>query len=433
MPHQSDTKQRPSFVEGVSTLILVVPRPLRTTIGALALAGAMITALAACGEARAARNLEIAVQDDPVFLGDSYRSVDRERGFRFLRSIGVSRLRVNLTWAQAMPSRQARARRKPRTIDWSFALYDAMIDAAARHGIRVHLSLAGPAPVWASGNRRLRGGVRPNPRYFGEFARVSARHFEGRIDRYSIWNEPNWRTWLQPLKQGPALYRALYTRAYAAIKRADRRAKVLIGETSPYARPGYSTAPIAFLRRLACVNRKYRRVGRCKPLKADGYAHHPYEFRRPPSYRYPGADNATMGTLSNLTRALDRLARVGALRYNGRGRMPLYLTEFGYFQSGHRALPARTRSRYLQQGFDMALRNPRVKSQLQYLLVSPPRGAASAFFNTALISQRGSRYPQYSALQRWYRKNRGKVKRPPRRLYLPDAPTESTAPTAPAG
>jgi hypothetical protein len=405
---------------------LVVPRPLRAALVGVVLAGALVAALVACGQARAARSLEIAVQDDAVFLGDSYRSVDRERGFRFLRSIGVSRLRVNVTWAQTMSSRQARARRKPSTINWDFSLYDAMIDAAARHGIRVHASLTGPAPVWASGNRSLRGGVRPNVRYFGAFAGVAARHFEGRVDRYSIWNEPNWRTWLQPLSDGPALYRGLYTRGYAAIKRVNRRAKVLIGETSPYARPGLATAPIAFLRSVACVSKRYRRVGRCKPLKADGYAHHPYEFRRPPSYRYPGADNATMGTLSNLTRGLDRLARVGALRFSGGGRMPVYLTEFGYFQSGHRALPASTRSRYLQQGFDMALRNGRVKSQLQYLLVSPPRNSASAFFNTALISQRGSRYPQYSALQRWYRKNRGKVRRPPGEISLPAAPLQPT-------
>ena len=85
-----------------------------------------------------------------------------------------------------------------------------MVDVAAERGIRVHAALTGPAPVWASGNRKLRGGVRPNARYW-EFA-IVAKHFKGRIDRYSIWNEPNWRTWLQPLKSGPRLYRDLYTR-----------------------------------------------------------------------------------------------------------------------------------------------------------------------------------------------------------------------------
>ena len=78
-----------------------------------------------------------------------------------------------------------------------------------------------------------------------------AQHFAGRVDRYSIWNEPNWRTWLGPLKSAPATYRQLYSRGYKAIKQADPRAKVLIGETSPFARPGMSTAPLDFLRKVA--------------------------------------------------------------------------------------------------------------------------------------------------------------------------------------
>ncbi len=130
-----------------------------------------------------------------------------------------------------------------------------------------------------------------------------------------------------------------------------------------------------------------------------------------------------MGTLSNLTRALDRLSRSGALRFSGGRRMPLYLTEFGYFAAGPRALPARQRSRYLAQAFQMALANGRVRSQLQYLLVSPPRNSPGGFFNTGLISRTGAKHPQYRALQRWYRRNRGRVRRPGAAIELPPAPS----------
>jgi hypothetical protein len=368
--------------------------------------------------AEAARNLEIALQDDAVFLGQ--RFMNRERAFRHARAFGVTRLRVNANWAYSMPPSQFRARRKPQQVLWTFYGLDSLIDAAAKHGIRIHLSLTGPAPAWASGNRKV-SGYRPNTRYFTEFASTLAAHVQGRVDRFSIWNEPNWRTWLGPQTIAPRLYRSLYQRGYAAIKKADPRAKVLIGETSPYDRNGFSTAPITFLRKLACVNKRWKRVRRCPVLRADGYAHHPYEFRRPPNYRYPGPNNATMGTLSNLTRALDRIARTGALRSGGRGRMPVYLTEFAYFAAGHRSLPPKQRSRYLAQAFGMALRNGRVKSQLQYLLVSPPRGSPEAFFNTGLMSRSGATYPQYRALRRWYRRNRGRVKRPGGAIQLPPA------------
>jgi Cellulase (glycosyl hydrolase family 5) len=393
----------------------ISPRPL-VLLAALA---AVLSASAALPRpAEAARNLEIALQDDTVFVGQRY--LDRKRAFRLARALGVTRLRVNAHWAWSMSRAQSRARRKPKQVFWGFADLDSLVDAAARNGIRVHLSVTGPAPVWASGNRKI-SGWQPNTRYFGEFASALAAHFKGRVDRYSIWNEPNWRTWLGPLKKGPALYRSLYQRGYAAIKKADPAAKVLIGETSPYARPGFSTAPIAFLRSLACVNKRWKRVRRCPVLKADGYAHHPYDLRHAPNYRYPGADNATMGTLSNLTRAIDRIARTGALRFNGRGRMPLYLTEFGYLQDGHRSLPSKQRSRFLAQAYTMALKNKRVKSQLHYLLVSPPKNSAGAFFNTGLMTRKGKKYPQYRALQRWYKSNRGRLKRPGAAISLPPA------------
>ena len=196
----------------------------------------------------------------------------------------------------------------------------------------------------------------------------------------------------------------------------------MIGETAPFSRAGYATSPLAFLRGVTCVNTKYKRARSCPALKADGYAHHPYDFAHAPDYQYPGPDNVTIGTLSRLTRALDKLSRAGVLRKNGGGRMPLYLTEYGYFASGQRALSKKLRSRYLQQAYTLALKNPRVKSQLQYLLVSPPRNLRASFFDLGLVSTGGKRNAGYNALKRWYGKNRGKVKRPGASIALPPAP-----------
>ena len=407
-------------------------RALASRAGAVAGACSIALAVGACsaGEVRAARGMEIALQDDPVFVGASY--FDRDRGFRAARSLGVTRLRINVNWAFTMSNAQMRARRKPANFGYGFGRYDRAIDTAARYGIRVHASLTGPAPRWATGDRRKPSGRRPNVREFERFVTAAVQYFKGRVDRYSIWNEPNWKTWLGPSRAAPGLYRSLYARGYRAIKAVDPAAKVLIGETSPYRRPGFSSAPLAFLRSVACVNRRYRRAGRCPTLRADGYAHHPYDFAHSPRFRYPGSDNVTMGTLSRLTRALDRLQRAGALRFNGGGRMPVYLTEFGYFASGHRSLPARTRSRYLSQGFQMALRNGRVRSQLQYLLVSPPRRFPWSFFDLGLMTTSGRKHPQFRALQRWYQRNRGRVKRPGGAISLPP-PGGGTPSGAPGG
>jgi len=404
--------------------VFAVHRPPRTLLGVLvALAATLAGCLIATSDARAARGMELALQDDALFVEGKYRTFSGDKPFNYARGLGITRQRVNLLWAYTLPAHQFNARRKPATLNYDFSRFDQLIDQAAENGQRIHISITGPAPRWANARRFVvrRSWYKPSATEFGKFAGVVAEHFAGRVDRYSIWNEPNWKTWLGPLKSGPALYRQLYIKGYAAIKAADPAADVLIGETAPFSKRGWSTSPLAFLRGVTCVNKKYKRTRNCPKLKADGYAHHPYDFGHAPNYKYPGADNVTIGTLSRLTRALDKLSRSGALRMNGRGRMPLYLTEYGYFATGRRALSRRLRSRYLQQAYSIALKNPRVKSQLQYLLVSPPRSERASFFDLGLVTTRGKRNVGYNALKRWYRANRRKVKRPGAPLSLPAA------------
>jgi hypothetical protein len=405
--------------------VLAVPRHARVLLTVLVAAAAALTGcLINAGDTKAARGMELAIEDDAVFVNNTYSNWRGDKPFDATRALGITRQRVNIQWAYSMPEAQFNARRKPAAVGYNFAGYDALIDRAAEDGVRVHVSLTGPAPRWANPKHYVpkRGWYKPSATEFAKFAALAAEHFKGRVDRYSIWNEPNWKTWLGPLSSGPALYRALYSKGYDAIKAADPEAKVLIGETAPFSRPGYSTSPLAFLRDVTCVNEKYKRTRSCPKLKADGYAHHPYDFNHAPNYQYPGADNVTIGTLSRLTKALDKLSRVGALRMNGGGKMPLYLTEYGYFASGHRALSTTLRSRYLKQAYSIALKNSRVRSQLQYLLVSPPRSARASFFDLGLVSTRGKRNVSYNALRSWYRANRGKVKRPGAAISLPPAP-----------
>jgi hypothetical protein len=359
----------------------------------LAIAASLVT-LAAAPHAQAARGMELALQDDAVLLQRVY--YDRDTALRQIEALGVTRLRVNLYWTRVLPRWQQRARKRPPVLLYDWSSYDNLIAAAAAHGMRVQLTIGGPTPAFATGNRRV-GVHNPNPRQYADFVRTAAAHFRGRVDRYSIWNEPNHVGWLTPHRRAPSIYRKLYVEGYRAIKSVDPGAQVLIGETSPYYRKGAAMAPIKFLRGAACVDSRWRRHCR-NGLHADGYAHHPYEFVHGPRYRYPGRDNATIGTLGNLTRALDRLKRSGALRPARGKRIDLFLTEYGYFASGHRAISERKRVKYMRQSYAVAFLHPRVRQLLQYMLVSPPRGRDD--FDTALLGRGGRLTPVYHALMK---------------------------------
>jgi hypothetical protein len=181
----------------------------------------------------------------------------------------------------------------------------------------------------------------------------------------------------------------MYLAAYRIIRHYDRRAKILIGETSPYGKKGTSTSPVKFLRALAKKGK----------LKADGYAHHPYDYVHGPRWPSPHDANASISQLDNLTEALDKLAKQGKLTTR-RGRpLDLYLTEFGYMRTGRYRKPTSKRANYLPQAFDIALRNPRVKEMLQYGLAPPP--PYSKFFDMSIVTRKGRPTKVFESLAAW--------------------------------
>src|SRR6201999_29391 len=182
---------------------------------------------------------------------------------------------------------------------------------------------------------------RPDPVKYAALGRTVAAHFKGRVDRYAIWNEPNLSAWLAPSSTAPAQYRRLYKGAYTAIKTVDPRSKVLFGELAPN-RDGRTIAPLKFLRDAAPKNAK---------LKADGLAHHPYQFTVAPTKATGGPEDAPISQLPRLTKTLDQLARIKGLSTpKGKG-LDLYLTEFGYLSAGNRAVAQSVRAAWLKQAY----------------------------------------------------------------------------------
>jgi hypothetical protein len=370
---------------------------------ALVLACASLTAMTT--SAQAARGMEVGVQDDSVFLFQYKSYAHRAKGLALARQIRATWIRSNVVWSYVV-KKQRRQRKAPKKINYNWSGYDALIRDAAKKGVHVQLVLTGPAPAWATGNHKV-GVDRPKAGAFKAFARAAAEHFQllG-VQRYSIWNEPNFKGWISPVRKAPSLYRALYSTGYKAIKAADPNAKVLIAETSPYqigsGRKKNAMAPLAFLRGVTCAKSNYRRAHKCATLKADGFAHHPYDFKHKPTYKYPGKDNVTLRTISRLTSALSKLRKSHLLQTPSGGVPQLYLTEYGFFSSGKYKLSRKKQGSYLVQGFKMAQRNPHVKQLLQYLFASPSGNLRA--FDTSITSRKGSRTKAFNMLKSWAQK-----------------------------
>jgi hypothetical protein len=400
---------------------------------------ALSAAVAAPAPAPAANGMEIAIQDDHVFVNQWW--FNRETALQRAQALGVTRIRANLGWAKVLGN--PKARKRPDDMAYNWLAYDTLIADAARYGISLELTLVGPGPRWATGNRKI-SQVAPDARAFGRFARDAAAHFAGRVDRYSIWNEPNWHYWLQPSKDCRSgrwaescdrkvalLYRSLYRQGYRGVKAADPEADVLFGELSPRGRvrTQLSTPPLEFLRTATCSKRNWSAARRCEGLDADGFAQHPYDIDAGPTDPAPNADDVTLSSLNRLVVALRRLARRGALETPRGRQLDLYLTEHGYMRGGRFKVPAKVHARYLTKSFQIALEHPRVKQMLQYLLVQPPKGRDT--FPSHLLGRKGQVSRPYKALQQWVKRNRRRLARP---LAAPAAPVPAApVPAAPAG
>ncbi|MGN6187706.1 MAG: cellulase family glycosylhydrolase [Conexibacter sp.] len=299
-----------------------------------------------------------------------------------ISSLGATAIRIQLAWSSVAPDPDATRAPSFNATDpnaypaGAWARYDAAIDGARARGLRVYLTLAGPAPRWATAARRD-GVTKPSAEAFSKFASAAGRRYGADVSWWSIWNEPNLGKLLKPIYAGrrgrtlasPAIYRQLYLQAYGGLRGVGVRAPILLGELAPRAnsmRENGTVAPLAFLRAVLCLDGRYHRIRACSKVPTQGLAMHPYTTKFGPAFRPPNPDDVTIGVLSRLTTALDRAARAGALPR----RLPVYVSEFGVqsYPDKISGVPLPTQSDFRSIGERMAWSNPRVKSFSQYLL-----------------------------------------------------------------
>jgi hypothetical protein len=376
-------------------LLLVVALVVIALLVRLATAGVLSDIVA--GPAKTSHELVVGVQDDPVFvrLPSSYggrgtsQVMPARLGYERLATLGVRILRIAIHWAAVEPSPSATA--------GAWGYYDAAIARARAAGLTVQLALTGPAPAFATADHSI-GANEPSASAYARFADAAATRYRGLVNTYSIWNEPNWWNLLQPHRIAPLLYRRLYEAGYAAVKRADASASVLIGELAPMSEQGHANPPLRFLREMTCNGAATHPRGRCAPLIADGFALHPYTLRSPPTFPGAGRDDVTTGSLPRLVHALAQLARAGALSTKSGQPPPLYLTEYGW--RAQQRMSESQRASFAASGFALAARQPQVKEIVWYQLAAPPPNP-ERIWDTALLTNLGAPRPAFNALRAW--------------------------------
>lgn len=322
--------------------------------------------LFAAPPASASSRQESLFQDDAALIFSTYQR--REQTLDEMKSLGVDVVRSNVLWNWVASHPNSG---RPKKVKYDWFRWDRLVEGAQARGIEVQLTLTGPIPAWASRCKHLRHTCKPNPRDYARFVAAAAKHFPS-VTRWSIWNEPNQAGWLYPQTAAPRLYRSL---AYAAIDALHRNGhgddSILLGETAPLGRrfgspDKLNMAPLRFWRELLCL-RPFR-CSHFKQLRVTGIAHHPYTRGGAGSpLSVVGPNDVTLASIDRLERVIDE----GARRRRLPGRLPIYLTEYG-FQTNppdrYSGVSPSLAAIWLNQSDWMAFRNPRIRSVAQYEL-----------------------------------------------------------------
>ncbi len=260
--------------------------------------GAVIAGIGFSGQAAAAtaaaRSFHTVLEDDdealfspstlPAFIGT-------------LRWLGVDELRISAEWKLEAPDPYSRA--VPRDVDLSATL--ARMTARPRcsrstapygprpprrrrsdHRPVVQRPAVGDLrPAAAPASQAIRGSTPTSTSASWRGGRECSRSATAAAIRpperarrcraystFTLWNEPNQTSFLQPQWRGSTAasadwYRSLLRLSYPAIERASPGTTVLIGDTSQSgagAAGNTGVPPLAFIRRLACVDQELRPI-----------------------------------------------------------------------------------------------------------------------------------------------------------------------------
>jgi hypothetical protein len=372
--------------------------PLRTLVCALLALVAVVLVLPTAANA-GGRQLSM-MQDDAELFGE--RGEDPGLAMREMRDLGVDVLRTNVLFYRVY--RDFTDRRRPAGFDASdpssphyvWGPTDRIVNLARQNGIKVLLTISGPGPFWSSEQpRKCRGrglcAWKPNAQVFGEFAAAVVKRYRGRIDWYSLYNEPNIGRsrggpgWLMPqarrtragrVQTSGVMYRKLWQAGYKAIARHDRarRGRVLFGEVAAI------SAPLPTLYAALCLDgdgkpfrgrlRRAHDCGRVSKLRIGGWAIHPYNQGGfgPPNRRTSSKTALPQQYIPRLHRLMKQAARRKRVP-GGRG---IYITEFGYQTNPPDRISTITpkkHARYINESDRLFFGDRRIKTVSQYQLV----------------------------------------------------------------
>lgn len=333
--------------------------------------------------------VEVAVQTPPA-----PRDIPQEWGVN-VADLGHAYLIHDLgfTWGKGFVDW---SRVEPEQDDYVWIDVDNTVEGFERAGVKTLLRVHN-TPAWARPEETTVSHPPTNTKTLSAFAETLATRYQGRVEAYEIWNEPNlafeWgNEWPEP-----ARYAELVNAAAPALRAGDPNAAVVAGALAVTGTGSdRAIGDLDYLRSFYAAT----------PTGAyDALSTHPYGFGRPPA---TPPDEAL-----GLRRAEEHRAIMEA---HGDADTPLWLTEVGWIQQA----PAWNLGEHGQGAVTAAQQAVYWRDAARYIEANWPWAQTVFVFNLdfstvpwynsdeqmrwyALLNPDGSPQPAYSALRAWRR------------------------------
>jgi hypothetical protein len=346
-------------------------------------------------------------------------------------------IRISVDWRNLVRNKPKNPT-NPADPAYGFARLDAAISAAKMRGLAVLLTVY-RAPAWAEGAnppKRIEPGAwKPKPRPYGKFGQALARRYSGHfrglpgVRYFEVWTEPNLTQFLAPQWKGkrmfaPKRYRKLLNRFYAGVHKAQPRATVIAGATSPFGdsrkhqlypdRPRMH--PMVFLRTVLCLNSKLKRAKKCKSKPhLDAVSAHPLNIQNGPHYKPHNRNDTQVANFGRVRKVLRAAKRAKTVR--PKGRKSLWVTEAGMISDppNPRGAPPNKHARWVEEALYLLWKQG-AKVVVNLNIRDPandPNRPPGGQFSTGLYFNNGNPKP---ALRSWrfpfvtHRKSKARVK-----------------------
>ena len=142
-----------------------------------------------------------------------------DRDLQLIKDAGFSWVKQLVSWQDVEGAGKGQ-------YDWT--KLDRIVDQVEQRGLKliVRVSQDPDRPFWA-------GNPPDNADHFSDFVTAMASRYQGRIQAYQVWNEPNLAREWGGRRPDPAGYARLLRSAYSAIKGADPKATVITAGMAP--------------------------------------------------------------------------------------------------------------------------------------------------------------------------------------------------------